>query len=57
MKARPAKRKPRAAVWNMPVRMEMYEKPAAKLENDPSERFSSCLYPNVARSCASDCAG
>ncbi len=46
-----------AAVWNMPVKMEMYEKPAAKLENDPSVRFNSCLYPSVARSCASDCAG
>ena len=53
MNARPAKTNPSAAVWNMPVRIEMYEKPAAKLENDPSERFSSCLYPNDARSCAS----
>ena len=43
MKARPANRKPRYDVWNMPVRIEMYEKPAAKLENDPSERCSSCL--------------
>ena len=43
MKARPAKKNPSAAVWNMPVRIEMYEKPAAKLENEPSERFSSCL--------------
>ena len=43
MNARPANAKPSAAVWNMPVRMEMYEKPAAKLENDPSERLSSCL--------------
>ena len=44
MNARPAKRKPRYDVWNMPVRIEMYEKPAAKLENEPSERSSSCLY-------------
>src|SRR6478735_4716335 len=34
----------------MPVRIEMYEKPAAKLENEPSERSSSCLYPRLARS-------
>ena len=53
-KAGPPNPKPKPNSWNMPVRIEMYEKPAAKEENDPSVRCSSCLYPKLARSWLSD---
>jgi hypothetical protein len=39
--AGPANKKPTYAVWNIPVRIEMYEKPAANDENPPSDRCSS----------------
>ena len=42
-KAGPPKPNPNPNSWNMPVRIEMYEKPAAKEENVPSVRCSSCL--------------
>ena len=45
--------KPWPKVVKQPARMEMIEKEMAKLENPDQVRFSSCLYPSVARSASS----
>src|SRR3954447_22584793 len=40
-------------VVKQPARMEMIEKEMAKFEKPDQDRFSSCLYPSLARSCSS----